>query len=150
MSITNSHCPEGDLLVEDHFAILNMAVIRPIFLFCNSYYSLVIHTAGVLHFLCVRKLSLCKANWNERRIENKVHRAKERVTWREIKRDRRTDQENKEVQRRQAVRQEICGDSGAVSKELAWASVSFSHGRLEEQIALWDALRFGQLPMGDL
>lgn len=54
-----------------------------------------------------------------RETENKVHRAKERVTWREIKRDRRTDQENKEMQQRQAVRREICGDSGAVSKELA-------------------------------
>lgn len=78
-----------------------------------------IQAAGVLHFLCVCRLSLCKANWAERQIENKVHGVKVRVTWREIKRDRQTDQENKEMQWRQAVRREICEDSGAVSKELA-------------------------------
>lgn len=77
MSITNSHCPEGDLQVEDHFAILNMAVIRSIFLFCNSYYSLVIQAAGVLHFLCVCRLSLCKANWGERQRIRCIERKRE-------------------------------------------------------------------------
>lgn len=71
----------------------------------------------VLHFPCVCSLSLCKAKWAERQIENKVHRAKESDI--EGDRDRQNDQENKEMQLRRGVRQEICGDSGAVSKELA-------------------------------